>query len=220
MKILVIEDHPKIRENISKYFKIIGYTIEESYNWEDALLKVSTWNYDILILDVNMPIMNWKEFLKIIRSKWFSIPVLALTSNSTLDDKVEMYDLWVDDYLTKPFELKELEIRVNSLLKRKDKKIDEVFSYRDYKINYSIHKFYFAWNEIILSNKEYLIIEFLLKNKWYPKSKNQILEKVWWELEENLDISSTTLESHISTIRKKTNKDFIKTIKWVWYIIE
>ncbi len=220
MKVLIIEDHPKIRENISKYFKIIWYTIEESYNWEDALLKVSTWNYDVLILDVNMPIMNWKDFLKIIRSKWFNTPVLALTSNSSLDDKVEMYELWVDDYLTKPFELKELEIRVNSLLKRKDKKIDEVYSYWDYKINYSIHKFYFNWNELTLSNKEYLIIEFLLKNKWYPKSKNQILEKVWWELEENLDISSTTLESHISTIRKKTNKDFIKTIKWVWYIIE
>ncbi len=220
MKILVIEDHPKIRENISKYFKYIWYTIEQSYNWEDALSKVLIGNYDILILDVNMPIMNWKDFLKRIRSKWLNIPVLALTSNSTLDDKVEMYDLWVDDYLTKPFELKELEIRVNSLLKRKDKKIDEIFSYWYYKINYSIHSFYYKWEKISLSNKEYLIIEFLLKNKWYPKSKNQILEKVWWELEENLDISSTTLESHISTIRKKTNKDFIKTIKWVWYIIE
>jgi DNA-binding response OmpR family regulator len=82
-------------------------------------------SYDAVILDINMPIMNGKDFLKKIRSAGKNIPVLALTSDSMLDDKLEMFDLGVDDYLTKPFEIEELIARLKSILKRSDKKIDD-----------------------------------------------------------------------------------------------
>ena len=140
--------------------------------------------------------------------------------NSMLDDKLEMFELWVDDYMTKPFELKELLARINALAKRKVLLIEDKIVIWNIEINISKHKIYKDKKEIEFSNKEYLIIEFLVRNKWYPKSKVQILEAVWGELEENLELSSTTLEAHISTIRKKITKDFIKTIKWVGYIIE
>ncbi len=220
MKILIIEDHPKLRENIAKYLKINSYVAETAIHWLDALEKLRNTDYDLIILDVNMPLMNGKEFMKKLRKKKKDIPVIALTSNSTLDDKVEMFDLWVDDYLTKPFELKELELRIKSLTKRKDLKIEDILTINDIIINLSKHKVYKDDKEIELSNKEYLIIEFLTKNRWYPKNKTDILEKVWWEFEENLDFSSTTLEAHISTIRKKLWANLIKTIKWVGYVIE
>lgn len=220
MKILIIEDHPKIRENIAKYLKISGYLAEIAINWQDAIEKINIWDYDLLILDINMPIMNGREFMSILRWKSNFIPVIALTSNSMLDDKVEMFNLWVDDYLTKPFELKELELRIKSILKRKDKEIDERINVWNICINISKHKILLNWEEIILSNKEYLIIEFLAINKWYTKSKIQILEKVWWEQEQNLNLSSVTLEAHISVLRKKLWKNFIKTIKGSGYIIE
>ena len=137
-----------------------------------------------------------------------------------LEDKVEIFNLGVDDYITKPFELKELEIRINAILKRKDKEENDKITVWKFEINLSKHKVFLSWKEIDLSNKEYLIIEFLSVNKWYPKSKNQILEHVWWEQEENLNLSSVTLEAHISVIRKKIWKTFIKTIRWVGYIIE
>jgi DNA-binding response OmpR family regulator len=112
-----------------------------------------------------MPLMNGKEFMKRLREKKKDIPVIALTSNSTLDDKVEMFELGVDDYLTKPFELKELELRIRSLTKRKDLKIEDIIVINDLEINLAKHKVYKENKEIELSNKEYLIIEFLSKNR-------------------------------------------------------
>jgi len=220
MKILVVEDHPKLRENIIKFLKISSYIAEWAFNWKEALEKIAINKYDLLILDINMPIMDGREFMKKLRLSWNSIPVIALTSNSMLDDKIEMFNLWVDDYLTKPFELKELEIRLKAILKRKDKKIEKQIKLSWVLIDFNNHKILKDNKEIAFWNKHFLIIEFLVKNKWIIKSKNSILEKVWGEAEENLNLSSTTLESHISVIRKKLWKDFIKTVKWSWYIIE
>lgn len=220
MKILIVEDNLKLRENISRFFKLSGFTSEIASNWLEALEKMNINNYDVIVLDINMPFLDWKWLTKKIRSTGKNIPIIALTSNSMLDDKLEMFELWVDDYMTKPFELKELFARVNALAKRKLSVIEETILVWNIEINILKHKIYNNGNEIEFSNKEYLIIEYLLRNKWYPKSKTQILEAVWWELEENLELSSTTLEAHISTIRKKITKDFIKTIKWVGYIIE
>jgi DNA-binding response OmpR family regulator len=87
-------------------------------------------------------------------------------------------------------------------------------------IQVSKHKVCKAGKDLWLWNKEYLIIELLAINRWFPQSKVTLLEKVWWEQEENLNMNSTTLEAHISVLRKKVGKKFIKTIKWVGYVIE
>ncbi len=220
MKILVVEDHPKLRENIIKFLKISSYIAEWAFNWKEALEKISLNKYDIIILDVNMPIMSGREFIKKLREKWNNIPVIALTSNSMLDDKLDMFDLWVDDYMTKPFEFKELDARLKAILKRKDKKIEKQIKIDSILIDLNNHKIFKDNKEVEFWNKHFLIIEFLVRNRWIIKSKNSILEKVWGEAEENLNLSSTTLEAHISVIRKKLWKDFIKTIKWSGYIIQ
>ncbi|MDP2090937.1 MAG: response regulator transcription factor [Candidatus Gracilibacteria bacterium] len=220
MKILIVEDNPKLRDNISKFLKISGFTSETAYNGIDGLQKMIGNNFDLIVLDINMPFLNGKEFTKKLRTSGKIIPIIALTSNSMLDDKLEMFELGVDDYMTKPFELKELLARINSLVKRKMSVIEEKIVIGKLEINILKHKIYYAKKELEFSNKEYLIIEFLVRSRGYPKSKTQILEAVWGELEENLEISSTTLETHISTIRKKISRNFIKTIKGVGYIIE
>ncbi|NUJ98020.1 response regulator transcription factor [Candidatus Gracilibacteria bacterium] len=220
MKILIVEDHPKIRENIIKFFTLKSYVAEGAFNGEEALTKLSNSSYDIIILDINLPIMNGKDFLKILREKGNGVPIIALTSNSMLEDKLELFDLGVDDYLTKPFELLELEARVNALFKRKDKLMEQKILVRDLEINFSKHKIFKGKEEINISNKEYLIIEFLVKNAGLPKNKTEILEYAWGEREDNLNFSSVTLEAHISYIRKKFGKDFIKTIKGVGYVID
>lgn len=220
MKILIIEDHPKIRENIKKYLSLKGFVSETASNWLEGCEKIRNSNYDLIVLDMNMPIMNWEEFMIDIKKNKINIPVIALTSNSLIEDKWKMFNLWVDDYITKPFEFEELIMRINSIMKRKDKKIEEIIQIGNITINLNKHQVTNNWEILKLSNKEYLIIEYLSKNKWYPLSKLSILEKVWWEQEENLELSSTTLEAHISTIRKKTSKEFIKTLKWTWYLIE
>lgn len=220
MKILVVEDNKNLRENIIFLLKKNNYLAEGSFCWENALKKLYSSDYDAIILDINMPIMDGKEFLKKIREDWKNTPIIALTANSMLEDKLELFDLWVDDYMTKPFEIAELLARLKAILKRWDKKIENKKEIWDVFICFEAKKIFFKWEEAILTHKQYLIIEFLTKNFWYPQTKSKIMEYVWWESEENLEFDSTTLESHIYGIRKKFWKDFIKTIKWFWYIIE
>lgn len=220
MKILVIEDHPKLRENIIKFFNMKGHLTEWAVHGEEWLQKLEKAWYDAVILDINLPVMDGKEFLKQLRHTDKTLPVIALTSNSMLSDKLQVFDLGADDYLTKPFELLELEARINSLGRRKEKEIEDVIDVEDIKIDITKHKV-FKWDtEIEMGNKEFLIVEFLAKNKGIPKSKSDIFEFAWGEREENLNFDSITLEVHISYIRKKLGKDFIKTIKGVWYVIE
>ncbi len=220
MKILVVEDHPKIRENIITFLKLNNFVAEWAVHGEEALEKVGVWKYDVIVLDINMPVMNGKQFLQALKVSGKSIPVLALTSNSMLEDKLEMFELGVQDYMTKPFELKELLVRIQVLGSRKENIKEETIIIWDIEINVSKHKIYKKKKELEIWNKEYLIIELLALNKWYPQSKVTLLEKVWGEQEENLNLNSTTLEAHISVLRKKIWKSFIKTIKGVWYVID
>lgn len=118
MKILVVEDNLKIRENIIDFFKIQGHLAEGVENGYEALTMLHAM-YDIVILDINMPKMNGKEFLEKMRTTEKNLPVIALTSNSTIENKAEIFELGVDDYLTKPFDMRELEMRVLALYRRK-----------------------------------------------------------------------------------------------------
>lgn len=220
MKILIIEDHPKIRAWIKMFLEKKLYSVWEAVHWEEWLKELENADYDAIILDVNMPIMDWREFMKHLREKNQFIPVIALTSNWMLDDKIEMFDLWADDYVTKPFELKELLVRLEAVLKRRENRQENLIELWDLKIDTSKHKVFLNDEEIELARKPYLIFEFLLLNRWYTKNKTEILEHVWWESEENLNMDSITLESHIYSLRKKLGKDVIKTIKGFGYVIE
>lgn len=220
MKILIVEDNPLLRENLEFLLKKFQFVAESAANWEIAFEKLSMQKYDAMVLDINMPIMNGKQLLKKLNDSGYHIPTIALTSDGMLCDKIEMFELWVDDYLTKPFEVEELVLRLRSILKRWEIKIDTLKQHNDVEINFTKKKVFYRWEEIIFSHKMYLIIEFLMKNISYPQNKTKIMEYVWWEQEQNLEFNSTTLESHIYAIRKKLWKDFIKTVKWVWYIIE
>lgn len=133
MKILIIEDHPKIRDNIITYLELKGYTVEGAIHGAEALEKLYM-NYDIIILDMNMPVMNGTEFIQKIREQKNYIPVMVLTSNSMMEDKLEMFSLGADDYLTKPFDLRELEARIIALSRRKEKTIENVIFFGEYEL--------------------------------------------------------------------------------------
>jgi len=226
MKILIIEDNPNLNKNLCFLLKKHNFLAEWVFDWKQALEKINNWSFDAIVLDINMPVLNGKEFLKILREKWNNTPVIALTSDWMLSDKLEVFELGADDYMTKPFEIEELVMRIKSILKRAKKISEDKIIVWDFEINFSKskispHPASPKREEFInFPHKQYLIIEYLAKNKWFPIQKIKLMEYVWWEAEENLDFNSTTLESHIYAIRKKLGKSFIKTIKWVWYIIE
>ena len=218
MKLLIVEDHPKIRANIIEYLTLNGYTAEWATHGQEALEMLHA-HYDIIILDMNMPIMDGRTFIWELRKNGYQTPVIVLTSNSLIEDKVTMFDLGADDYVVKPFEMRELEARIIAIGRRKSKTIEEIIEFGEYSIDLG-RKTVKKWvQQVELSHKEYGIIEYLARYKSYPKSKMDILEAVWWLREAELAMNSVTLEAHISTIRKKLWKSIITTLKWTWYLI-
>ena len=218
MKLLIIEDHPKIRANIIEYFTIAWYTIEWAIHGGEALEMLHA-HYDIIIVDMNMPIMDGRTFIWELRKNKHETPVIVLTSNSLVEDKVTMFDLGADDYVVKPFEMRELEARIIALGRRRTQSIEEIIEFGEYRIDIG-RKTVKRWDQQVeLSHKEYGIIEYLSRNKSYPKSKMDILEAVWGMREAELAMDSVTLEAHISTIRKKLGKSIITTLKWTWYLV-
>ncbi|MBC7498682.1 response regulator transcription factor [Candidatus Gracilibacteria bacterium] len=218
MKLLIIEDHPKIRSNIIEYFTLKGYTIEGAIHGGEALDMLHT-HYDIIILDMNMPIMDGRTFIGKLRKSGHETPVIVLTSNSLVEDKVTMFDLGADDYVVKPFEMRELEARIIALGRRRTQSIEEIIEFGEYRIDIGRKTIKKGDQQVELSHKEYGIIEYLTRNKSYPKSKMEILEAVWGMREAELAMNSVTLEAHISTIRKKLGKSIITTLKGTGYYI-
>lgn len=220
MRLLVVEDHPKIRANIRTFLKIAGFESDEAVTGVEALEKFQSHPYDAVILDINLPLMNGREFLSHIRSDGSAVPVLALTSDSLLRDKVEVLDLGADDYLTKPFESEELIARVRAILRRREKTIEDKEIVGDLAINFPKMQVHRDGTVVELSAKEWGVLEYLLHNRGAPKNKSEILQSVWGEQEEALDLDSLTLEMHISSLRKKLGKDLIRTIRNVGYVID
>lgn len=217
MKILVIEDHPKLRENIITYLNLQWHTAEWCIHGAEWLALLN--HHDIIVLDMNMPVMDGKTFITEVRARSIHTPILILTSNSLLDDKLNMFSLGADDFMTKPFDLRELEARILAIGKRKEKPLEDILHIGEYTLELG-KKILKKWDTIVeVSNKEYGILEYLGRNTWYPKSKTDILEAVWWIREAWLDYDSITVEAHISTIRKKLGKDIIQTLKGIWYLI-
>lgn len=220
MKVLIIDDHPRIRGNVSLYLKSHDILADEAWNGEEALLKMSEFSYDVLVLDLNMPVMDGREFLKKIRNDGNDIPVLVLTSDHLTEDKVGLFELGADDYVVKPFELEELLARVQALYRRRLKPVVRTVKVGDIEIDPIHFKVRYQGEPIDLGAKEFQILLFLSENRGIPKNKTEILSRVWGESEERLNLDSVTLEAHISSLRKKLGKDCIVTLRNIGYVIE
>jgi len=213
MRVLVIDDHPKIRANVRTFLRLAGIESDEAVTGVEALEKCRMYTYGVIILDINMPIMGGREFLKTLRESGNHTPVLALTSDVLLSDKVEVFALGVDDYITKPFESEELIARIHALARRSEKPINHSARIQDLSVDFDRMSVEKEGKRIELGAKEWGIFEFLARHRGIPKNKSELLEAVWGESEESLGLDSVTLEAHISTLRKKLGKDIIRTIR-------
>lgn len=220
MRILVVDDHPKLRANVRAFLKLAGMESDEAVTGKEALELVRSHPYSAIVLDLNMPIMDGRTFLREIRAAGDGTPVLALTSDSLTVDKVETLDAGADDYLTKPFEPDELVARVRAVARRREKPIESKSEIFGYEVDFDKMKIVKDGVSYDLPAKEWGVFEFLSKNRGVPKNKSEILEAVWGETEESLGFDSVTLEAHISSLRRKLGKDLVRTIRNVGYVIE
>jgi len=217
MKILLVEDDKVIWNNIKEFLEDAWFLVDWIDNWQQAYIKALEYNYDLIILDVMLPEKNGFEIAKQLRKLKINTPIIFLTAKDDLESKEKWFLSWWDDYLTKPFSLKELLLRIRSILKRtKQQEEISILKYKDLVLNQDT-KEVFKWkNKINLTPKEFKLLEELLLNKWKTLTKEELLENVWGY---NNDIYSDVVRTHIKYLRDKIWADYIETVRWVWFRI-
>jgi DNA-binding response OmpR family regulator len=208
MKILIVEDDQRIAQNIQKGLEEKGFSSEIAYDGQIGLRFALSGQFDLIILDLNMPVMNGYEVCQKVREKNTEIPIIMLTALGETEDKILGFDKGADDYIVKPFDFRELLARVQVLLKRKSgisQETSQSISINGLTINLESKVVTRDGHHIELTPKEFLLLEYLIKNKGRVISKGEIAEKVW---DQNPEKSLNIIEVYINFLRKKIDKDF------------
>lgn len=209
MKILLLEDDPDIVNSLLPALKEEGYITDAYSDGESGYNSSQINNYELIIIDYNLPKLNGREVIKKIRDTGLSIPIIMLTVRNGIEEKIDILTIGADDYLTKPFSLSELLARIKAILRRPQKWEGNILKIRDLELDPD--KFLVLKNKkrIFLSSKEFSLLEYLLKNKGRVMSRQTIMEHVW---DENADPFSNTIEVHIRNLRRKLEKDGCRLI--------
>lgn len=222
MKILLIEDDPIIWPNIKEYLEENNFLVTLRNDWFEWKKEAIRNKYDIFLFDVMLPNKTWFEIAKELRNKEIQTPIIFLTAKEDLESIEKWFTIWWDDYLTKPFKLKELLLRIKAILKRTEH-ITTINTIKiwDIELNLDLKEVNRSWKIIEFTPKEFQILEYLMKNKNKVIPKKEILEYIWWI---NNDIWSDVIRSHMQTLRNKLNNWFdydpIKTIRGVGFKFE
>ena len=211
-KILIVEDEQKIADTLKFGLSEHGYYVEVSYNGKIGQRIFDAHNFDLVILDINLPGLNGYDLCKYMRRHNPSIPIIMLTSMGTLNDKVEGYDSGADDYLVKPFEFKELLLKIRVLLKRTMKQhlpSGNILRAADLELNLDSMEVVRNNKKISLTAKELQLLEFLLRNKNRVVSRADIAINVW---DMSFDSNTNVIDVYINYLRNKIDKPFEKKL--------
>jgi DNA-binding response OmpR family regulator len=195
--ILIVEDEKPISDFIKLSLRTMGYECEQVYDGEEAANKILEKRYSLILLDIMLPKADGFELMEFIRP--MEIPVIFLTAKGSVQDKVKGFKLGADDYLTKPFQIEELQVRVENVLRRYYK-TNEILSYRNISVDVSSHKVTKDEQEVTLSEKEFKLLVLFINNKNLALFREQIYERVW---EGEYTGDSRTVDMHIQRLRKK-----------------
>ena len=223
MKLLLIEDEPKIAAFIQKGLSENGYEVTTAYDGKLGLSMALQGNYDVIILDVMLPVINGLDICKTIREQSKVTPILMLTALGTVDDKVRGLQLGADDYLVKPFHFKELIARIQALTRRQNQNASNNTELRiaDLILNRTSKTVRRDNKEISLTAKEYALLDMFMQNINSVLSRNDIAEHVWGY---DFDASSNVIDVYINYLRNKIEKGFssklIHTIVGMGYIMK
>ncbi len=214
---LIVEDNKLLAKNIYQILQLNNFDAEKVESSEQATEQIQINNYQLIILDINLPGKDGFEFLKELRQKWDNTPVLILTSKNTTEDIVKWLEAWADDYMNKPFDMSEFIARINSILRRQTWIRTEKIEINEYEILPKEEKIMKGKQEIWISSLEFKLLMYFIKNKWKILNREDIYEEVWWWFEDHM--FSRSVDVYISNLRKKLWQDFIKTKKGSGYYI-
>ncbi|MBY6846435.1 response regulator transcription factor [Clostridium botulinum] len=224
-KILIVDDDKTIVEFLQIFLIKEGYEVRISYNGEEALDKIRSEQFNLILMDIMMPKLDGFEAIKRIR-RLTNIPIIFLTAKDSQQDKIKGFISGCDDYITKPFDLVELSLRMSAILKRVSTGVVEenkdLIKVKDLELNLKEHTLYKGEDEITLTPKEFDILCLLARNKGRVFPSSELYERVWGQ--EFLE-NDNSLLTHIRNLREKLNdtvknSKYIKTVWGVGYKIE
>jgi len=211
MKILIVEDEPKVASFIKKGLEDSNYEAEIAYDGLSAYKLASQYHFDLFILDVIIPGITGLDLCKKLKDLNQDIPVLMLTALGTTDDKLFGFDAGADDYMIKPFEFRELLARIRVLLKSANKVSDQSnkLIYRDLELDLNRKTVKRGIAQMELTAKEFSLLEFFMRNNGRLLSRNDIAKKVW---DVSFDSGTNVVDVYVNFLRKKIDKGFDKIL--------
>ena len=221
MRILVAEDEKNLNSIIVKSLKANNYTVDACFDGEEALDYIECAEYDAVVLDIMMPKMSGIEVVKHLRNRNNKVPVLFLTAKDSIEDRVTGLDAGADDYLVKPFALDELLARVRVMIRRSSDSVDHTLKIADLTADTQKMTVFRGDTEIILTGKEFAILEYMLRNKGVVLTREKIEQHIW-----NYDYEGGTnvVNVYIRYLRKKIDDGFepklIHTVRGAGYVLK
>lgn len=220
MRVLIIEDEKRLTSYIKKGLEENHLAVDVSYDGEDGLFMLHTNEYDIVVMDILLPGKTGLEVLKEVRKGGMNMPILLLTAKDTVEDKVRGLDLGADDYLVKPFSFIELMARIRALIRRGKVNFQTQLTVANLTLDIAAHRLYRNGQTIDLTNKEFALLEFFMRNLNTVLTRTQIAEHVW---DYNFDSLTNVIDVFVNRLRNKIDKDhaskLIHTIKGVGYVM-
>jgi DNA-binding response OmpR family regulator len=220
-KILFVEDEKALSDVVRDWLQAQQYTVEHVDNGKEALSRLKFYEYDMVILDWNLPELDGIDVCKQYRQHGGMTPILMLTGKREIDDKEAGLDAGADDYLTKPFHMKELSARVRALLRRPAQATGKVLSARDVALDPGEHRVMKGGVEVNLLPKEFALLEFLLRHPSQVFSAEALIERIW---PTDAEASSNTIRTYVNRIRNKVDNkgepSLISTVHGIGYRLD
>jgi DNA-binding response OmpR family regulator len=220
MKVLLVEDESKVANFVMRGLEEEGYSVDVAGDGRTGLDLVTARDYDIVLLDLMIPEIDGLEVLKRMRESGIETPVLIITAKSTKEDVIKGLDTGSDDYLTKPFSFEELLARIRALLRRSRKAVPLTLEYGEIVLNPYNRRLSIGGKEAELTEKEFLIMEYMIRNSERPLARKEMAEYAW----QSQDDSSNIVDVYVNFLRKKieilTARKFIHTVRGVGYILK
>ncbi len=221
MRLLIVEDEEMLSNALKQGLEQEGYAVDQVFDGSEALFQLEVNNYDLVVLDLNLPKVDGLEVLQVIRQSNEFTKVIILSARVTVEDRIKGIEEGADDYLVKPFDFNELSVRIRNLLQRKFQQVPLDITFFGLTLEMKTKKVVREHVSVDLTNKEYGILEYLLFHRGRVISAEEIIEHVW---DDAANPFSSSLRYHLSVLKKKMREafdiDVIQTVRGQGYMIE
>jgi DNA-binding response OmpR family regulator len=220
MRLLIVEDDRKLAEFLARGLRAEGFAVDLAADGREGRGFIDSYQYDLLVLDLMLPLISGSELLRLVRRSNPTLPVLVLSARDATEDKVRHFEAGADDYLTKPFDFAELVVRIKALLRRTPVERTDVILLSNLELNRLTHQVRRGGQNIELTSKEYALLEYLLSSPSRVFTRSMILEHVW---DQSFEGVTNIVDVYVRHLRRKVDDPFpvklIHTVRGVGYCV-